>query len=249
MFSGAKGAVSLTYDDGMTGHLDAAMPDLESCSLRGTFYIDTGRAAPSPWSARSAEWAAAAKRGHEIGNHTVHHPCRHSNWSPDLCSLTHQQIADEIIQCEADIAAVAGHGPRSLAYPCCHATVGPDDSQISYTDAVERLYPAARMGGGLLAEPKTVDLMLVPSMAVLEGVTLAQVLEFVDQAIATRRWAVLMFHGVGEGWLVTDRATHQGICHAIAQRVSDGGLYCGTFVDVAMRIRAGTGRPWTKADL
>ena len=89
--------------------------------------------------------------------------------------------------------------------------------------------------------------MQVPSLPVLEGVSLERVVEFIDQAIATRQWAVLMFHGVGEGWLVTDRATHQGVCQAIAQRVTGGRLYCGTFVDVAMRIRADTGRPWAKA--
>lgn len=245
MFNGAQGAVSLTYDDGMTGHLDAAMPDLEGCSLRGTFYVNTGWGGKSPWIARAAEWAAGAARGHEIGNHTVRHPCR-GKGTVTLCDYTHQQIADEIAKCEADIAAVAGKQTRSFAYPCCHSTVGPDEKQVSYIDAVERLCPAARMGGGLLADPKTVDLMQVPSMPVLEGVSLEQVVGFIDQAIATRQWAVLMFHGVGEGWLVVDRPTHQGICRAVAERVANGRLYCGTFVEMAMRIRGGTGRPWTK---
>ena len=70
--NGAKAAVCLTYDDGVDIHLDHAAPDLEAVNLRGTFYV--------PGHSRSLyermdEWRALAARGHEIGNHTVFHPC------------------------------------------------------------------------------------------------------------------------------------------------------------------------------
>ena len=66
-FNGASAAVSLTYDDGMPGHLDAAMPDLEACSLRGTFYLMTGGGGNSTWVTRRNEWVAAAAPGMNWG--------------------------------------------------------------------------------------------------------------------------------------------------------------------------------------
>jgi sialate O-acetylesterase len=73
--NGARGAVSLTYDDALAVHLDTAMPQLESFGLRGTFYIPTRASMADAWRERPADWRAAAERGHEIANHTQYHPC------------------------------------------------------------------------------------------------------------------------------------------------------------------------------
>ena len=67
---GARAAVALTYDDGVDAHLDHAMPDLEAAGLRGTFYVPGNSASLRK---RMEEWRAAARRGHELGNHTLFH--------------------------------------------------------------------------------------------------------------------------------------------------------------------------------
>jgi hypothetical protein len=69
---GAKAAICLTYDDALDGHLDYAIPQLDSAGFKGTFYC-TGNS-PSLYS-RMGEWRMAAKNGHELGNHTLFHPC------------------------------------------------------------------------------------------------------------------------------------------------------------------------------
>ena len=67
-----KCAVVITYDDAINEHLDNAIPVLDSLGLKATFYLT----AYSPACAkRLTEWRAVAARGHELGNHTLFHPC------------------------------------------------------------------------------------------------------------------------------------------------------------------------------
>jgi peptidoglycan/xylan/chitin deacetylase (PgdA/CDA1 family) len=65
-------AVVLTYDDAIDQDLDNVVPALDSLGLKGTFYL-IGR---SPVvGKRMEEWRAAAREGHELGNHSLTHPC------------------------------------------------------------------------------------------------------------------------------------------------------------------------------
>src|SRR5437868_7851332 len=69
---GKKCAVVLTYDDALNVHLDNVIPLLDSLALKATFYLT----AYSPGCAkRIDDWRKAAVRGHELGNHTLFHPC------------------------------------------------------------------------------------------------------------------------------------------------------------------------------
>jgi peptidoglycan/xylan/chitin deacetylase (PgdA/CDA1 family) len=243
MFGPALAAVSLTYDDGMSQHLDHAGPDLEAHGLRGTFYVPTDGGAESPWNIRAAEWIALAARGHEIGNHTRVHPCR--GWANnDLAGYSFERICEELTVAQAKLAERVGGSPRSFAYPCCHTTVGPDSNQISYAEFTEKLFPGSRVGGDRLADPATVDLRLVPSFIMNEKLSVGTVIDLLDQAISEHKWLVLTFHGVGGGHINWGREDHQALCQAISDRSRE--LYCGTFVEIAQRIRAATGGAWTK---
>ena len=71
-WNGKKCAVVLTYDDALNVHLDKVIPALDAFKFKGTFYL----VGSSPVvSKRLNEWRAAAKKGHELGNHTLNHPC------------------------------------------------------------------------------------------------------------------------------------------------------------------------------
>ena len=67
---GARAAIVLTYDDALPSQLDIAMPQLDASGLRGTFFLK-GTLAP----ADLPRWRAAAAAGHELGNHSIYHPC------------------------------------------------------------------------------------------------------------------------------------------------------------------------------
>ena len=71
-WNGKKCAVVLTYDDALNIHLDKVIPMLNSYQLKGTFYLIGNSSVVSK---RIAEWRIAAKQGHELGNHTLNHPC------------------------------------------------------------------------------------------------------------------------------------------------------------------------------
>src|SRR3978361_2211339 len=65
-------AVVLTYDDAIDVDLDNVLPALDSLHLKGTFYL----IGSSPViNKRINEWRLAAKHGHELGNHSMFHPC------------------------------------------------------------------------------------------------------------------------------------------------------------------------------
>src|SRR5207237_10070805 len=81
-----EGAVSLTFDDGMTSQLQLAVPILEEAGLRGTFYVCPRG---EDWAERLKPWRAVALAGHEVGNHTVSHLCaRNFAFSADRCLET-----------------------------------------------------------------------------------------------------------------------------------------------------------------
>ncbi|OYW18655.1 MAG: chitooligosaccharide deacetylase, partial [Sphingobacteriales bacterium 12-47-4] len=71
-WQGKKCAVVITYDDAIDQHLDNALPVLDSLGLKATFYVTAF--SPSVQN-RMEEWRAMATKGHELGNHTLYHPC------------------------------------------------------------------------------------------------------------------------------------------------------------------------------
>jgi hypothetical protein len=244
---GRGGAVSLTYDDGLPEHLDHAMPDLEAAGVRGTFYVPTMNT--PAWPARRDDWAAAARRGHELGNHTRHHPCSiqhpwmraRPNFTLEAYNLA--RMEQELREASGDLAVADGvSGPRSFAYTCNEDFVGPE--RENYRPMVARLFPAARGGTGrVIADPYAVDLSFVPSWAVIMKDAAADMVAFIDEAIDRGGWAVLQFHGVGGGHnMNVPRDAHQAVCRHIADRGAD--VWCDTFLHVATHVRAATRRPW-----
>jgi peptidoglycan/xylan/chitin deacetylase (PgdA/CDA1 family) len=73
---GKKAAVVLTYDDALESQLVHAAPALEKHGFRGTFFLDEHRVEP----ANFHRWADVAKKGHELGNHSLFHP-GHSSYA------------------------------------------------------------------------------------------------------------------------------------------------------------------------
>ena len=65
-----RAAIALTYDDALESQLDVAIPQLDAAGVKGTFFL-MGRQVG--W--RVPDWRRASDRGHELGNHTVNHPC------------------------------------------------------------------------------------------------------------------------------------------------------------------------------
>ena len=81
-FSGPKGRkwpLSLTFDDARLSQPDKGIPVLDKYGVKATFYL-----VPSTMEKRLDGWKKAVKSGHEIGNHSLTHPCTGNfDWSRD----------------------------------------------------------------------------------------------------------------------------------------------------------------------
>ena len=72
-----KAVIVLTYDDALLSQLNVAVPQLEAAHLPATFFL-TGDIN----SQTIPRWRALSKRGFELGNHTIYHPCLSTDDNP-----------------------------------------------------------------------------------------------------------------------------------------------------------------------
>jgi len=214
----------MTYDDGNPNNLDQAIPDLEAHGFRGTFYLQTGR---SDVQARAADWRKAMGNGHEIGNHTVRHPCRAGgygsnipSWLPPAIQLENFSPGD--IRHEIDEAAEwlnnnIGRDPgRTFAHPCCDTAIGKPPDEASYDAAIKRHNKAARIGGNRYNDPAALNLLRIYGFYVLRPTAEA----FIDICRQTQpgMWTVLMFHGIGGPSHTVERPVHQALLEFLSKQ-------------------------------
>ncbi|MFV8781921.1 polysaccharide deacetylase family protein [Microbulbifer sp. SA54] len=208
---GAEAAVVLTYDDALDSHLDVAMPQLAQFGLTGTFYLSGAR--PSI-RLRLEDWRKAAVAGHELGNHTLYHPCSKSaagrdwvkSWH-DLDRYSLEQFIDEVQTTNSLLTAIDGEQARSFAYPC-------GDMRAGGADVVEAIKPvvvAARFfsedGLHALGDPDFYRLEAYDGA----GKSAQQLIAVVEAARANNSLAGFMFHGVGGDYLSVSAEAHQAL--------------------------------------
>ena len=196
----ARAAISLTYDDGLAEHLDAVPRALEARDLRGTFYIPGN--APLVHT-RSGDFRALAAAGHELGNHSLFHPCRKDrpgmDWVPDpydLATYDPRRIADELRTANLLLGLIDGRERRSYGATCCQTTIAGGDDMLPH---IGGLFTAVRAGGGggWWAPTGHGDGCPILPTTDGDGRTADAILADVDAAAAAGGWLVLMFHGVG----------------------------------------------------
>ena len=232
-----EGAVSLTFDDGMGSQLRVAVPLLQRRDLRATFYLNPRG---DDWSERMAPWRQVAAAGHELGNHTILHPCsRAFAWMPEersLERLTVEDVAADIDRAEERLRVLGGPGPRSFGYPCYQDWVGVGPSRRSYVPAVAERFPAARNKGEQANDPARCDLHHLWSFPV-EGCGGAHLIGLCEQAAADGRWAVLTFHGVDEGGLSVTQGALEQVCAHLARHRQR--IWTAPLVEVAGAVAGG----------
>lgn len=215
-----QGAVSLTFDDGMASQLAIAAPLLTQHELAGTFYINPR----TNYQEQLAPWHSAVAAGHEIGNHTVNHPCsKNFAFVADNHRLALEEMSLEEI--DADIAKAGerihevfpAQTPTSFAYPCYQPFVGRGATRQSYVPMVARHCVAGRGRGERHNHPLHCDLHYLWSTP-CERMTGAELVGLAEQAAAEGRWAVLTFHGVNEGHLSIAQGDLAELCAFLARQ-------------------------------
>jgi len=230
-----KCALVLTYDDALNVHLDNVIPALDSLELKATFYI------PGSFpnvKTRAREWSKIAEKGHELGNHTLFHPCEGKaygrEWVPptyDLNAYTLKRIIDEIKMANTLLELLDGRTRRTFAYTCGDTKAG--DS--SFIPTVKSLFAGARGVEGKMQKLNDIDLYNIGSY-MIKGESAAQLIALVKKAMESNSLLVFLFHGVGgEHSINVSLADHRELLYFLKQNEKD--IWVSTFVDIADYIK------------
>ncbi|WP_440906489.1 polysaccharide deacetylase family protein (plasmid) [Catenovulum sp. SX2] len=237
LWNGKQAAIALTYDDALNVHLDIVAPQLNQFNFKGTFYLTV---ASDAFRQRLAAWQQVANQGHELGNHTLFHPCRadlpNRDWvatDRDLAKWSKQQLINNLKIANTTLTALTGKNTRSFAYTCGDTTAGKDN----FIQDIKPLFSGARGVHYQLTTPNNIDRYNMPAY-VVHGQTLAQLTEQVDQAIKQQALLIFLFHGVGgEHGLNIDADTHLALLEYIRKHQQQ--LWVAPVHDIAEFISSG----------
>lgn len=241
-WNGKKAAVVLTYDDALNVHLSHAVPALDSLGLKATFYLSDYFGGLQ---SQLAGWKAAAATGHELGNHTVFHPCLGNlpgrsfvSADYDLSRYSFRRITDEIRAMNTILKAIDGKTERTFAFPC-------SDTRIRDTPYFTLLKPdfvAARAVRTQLEALPEVDVYNFSSFMV-NGQSGTELITKVREATAQGRLLIFLFHGVGgEHNLNVSLQAHSELLHFLKENERE--LWVAPLIDVAKYVsqqQAGAG--------
>ncbi|SHF95306.1 Peptidoglycan/xylan/chitin deacetylase, PgdA/CDA1 family [Flavobacterium fluvii] len=234
-WNGKKCAVVLTYDDALNIHLDKVIPALNSFQFSGTFYL----IASSPVvTGRTEEWRTASQKGHELGNHTLYHPCDGSlpgrefvTEQNNLSNYTIARAIKEIREANQVLKNIDGKSERTFAYPCGDLKI----KDTLFHDYLKNDFVAARGVNEGLLPAKSVDLSNVNSF-VENGSTAKQMIAQIEAAEKAGSFIVFLFHGVGgEHPLNVDFEEHQKLLLYLKNREKD--IWVTTMVNLGKYIQ------------
>jgi len=229
---GKKAAVVFTYDDGLDCHLDAAVPQLNEFGFKGTFFC-TGSS--TSLNQRMDEWRAIVKNGHEIGNHTLFHPCDGSrgDWVKpeyDLKNYTPEQIIAELKTANTLLKAVDGKLKRTYAFTCSDYMAGDFD----FSGEIDKLFVAARLDGPIPESMENYNVYKTPSWGV-DNPAAEELIDYVKKARDKGTIAIFMFHSVGGGYLNVGAEEHHKLLEFVKENEAD--FFTGTFMEVMEYIK------------
>jgi hypothetical protein len=177
-------AYSIGGDDSLRSQLYFAIPEMDRRGIRGTWWVNPGRGGSTNfkkqddawancWIACYEDWKAAASRGHDFANHTMHH----------LGAASYTQAEQEISQ---TARAIWEANPRQRLQLFLRG--GGTTWGISEDELIEILnkYDCVQGRGGGIEDPTW---EVNPSAATLR--------RYVDAAIREKSWHLVAFHGIG----------------------------------------------------
>jgi peptidoglycan-N-acetylglucosamine deacetylase len=198
-------AIVLTYDDSLRSQLANAIPQLDAAGFKATFFLS------GTFQQEDVErWRAVARSGHELGNHSVLHPCARGTFDmPDQYNNERYSVPTmltEIRVMNTLLHAIDGKTERTYATPCGQTVVGGQDyiSALRASGLVRAVRAAAPS-----AESAPFDPFNVPSTFFPDAVTGDQLIAYVEGAVRRGGLGVLGFHGVGGDYLTVSADAHR----------------------------------------
>jgi peptidoglycan-N-acetylglucosamine deacetylase len=193
---GKEMALSITFDDARLSQIDKGIPLLDKYRVKATFYVS-----PANIIQRLDGWKKAVSNGHDIGNHSLVHPCSGNfPWSRNkaLENYTLCQMKMELDSASKFIEGKLCIHPESFAYPCGQTFVGKGINAKSYIPVVATLFETGR---GWLDEgpndPAFCDMAQLTGME-LDGKSFEQILKLIEAAKKNGQWLILAGHEIND---------------------------------------------------
>ena len=235
-WNGKQCAVVLTYDDALNVHLDNVITCLDTFGIKGTFYI-TGEA--KSIALRMADWRKAAANGHELGNHSLTHPCdgqkEGRSWvskEKDLSLYSVERAVNEIKVTNTLLYAIDGKTERTFAYPCGDAMI----DSVNYYKKIENEFVGARGVQSGMQQIIEINLDDIKCYSI-NGQAGDYMIDLVKQAQQSRTLLVFLFHGVGgEHNLNVSLEAHRELVRYLKQNEKE--IWNAPLVEVAKYIKA-----------
>ncbi len=231
---GKKAAVSLSYDDARLSQVDNGLALFKKEGVKVTFFVQARGVAK-----RLAGWKQAVADGHEIGNHSLTHPCtgnysfsRHNALeSYDLAMMAHQ-----LDGANEEIYRQLGVKPQTFAYPCGQKFVGKGAGVKSYVPLVAERFLAGRGDRDESPnDPLVCDLAQAMGTR-FDDMDFSQIKKIVDDAVHEGRWVIFVGHEIGDrGSQTTDAKAIEALCDYLKNPGT--GVWLGTVQEIASYIR------------
>jgi cellobiose epimerase len=200
---GKQVAISLTFDDGRTSQVDGGTALLDQYGFKATFYV-----VPSAVEKKLDGWKKAVAAGHEIGNHSLKHPCSGNfQWSrPNaLENYSIVEMRNELLLANSAIEQLLGTRAQVFAYPCGQKFTGRGKDVKSYVPLVAELFLTGR---GWLDEgpndPMFCDFSQLTGME-SDAKDFPEILKIIEAAKKNKQWLVLAGHEMAESGPQTTR--------------------------------------------
>lgn len=199
-YGGTKTAVSLSYDDALDSQLDHAIPALKAYGFNASFYLTLSSTVVKD---RRQEWKKLAQQGHELGNHSIFHPCRASlpnrDWvkpKHDLDKISAQKMVEEVIAANHFLFDMDGKEDRTFTPPCRDKLA----NGVNYLTLIESFFVAIK-GEEKIETPKV---LWIPY-----DVNGDALIDFVKRNTEQGMLINIIFHGIGGDHLPVSVEAHK----------------------------------------
>ena len=227
-------AISLTFDDARLTQIDKGIPLLDKYGVKATFYLS-----PDNMKQRLEGWKKAVSKGHDIGNHSLLHPCTVNYGWPQEAQLenyTLQRMRIELDSASSVIKSLLGIQTVSFAYPCGQTFVGKGVNLKSYIPLVATIFETGRLW---LSEgpndPVNCDMSQLTGME-LDGKSFDQIKKLIESAKKKGQWLILAGHEINnDGNQTSLLSTIEAICKYASDPAN--GIWIDNVHNIASYIR------------
>jgi peptidoglycan/xylan/chitin deacetylase (PgdA/CDA1 family) len=210
---GKRVAVSLSFDDGRASQVDMGLDVINPTGVKVTFFVNPGNEA---FRAKLDGWKRAVASGHEIGSHSVSHPCTGNfPWSLQnaLENYTLEQMSQQLDDANTQIEELLGVRPVTFAYPCGQKFVGRGAEVKSYVPLIGRKF---LVGRGYMDEyyndPVFCDLAQAGGVA-FDDMDYIDIVKHISKAAQQGGWVIFAGHDIGQkAFQVMDAIALAALC-------------------------------------